>query len=281
MTFSIVARVGEAYGVAVASMFVAVGAIVPEVRLGVGAVATQSYARFAYRGELLGSLAAGSSSRDALDNATAGDAQRETRQVGVVGAADAATFAGSDCMPWAGGVARTDGNTAYAIQGNILTGPEVVEAMEAAFLAQPHTALDRRLIAALSAGDAAGGDSRGRQSAAIIVHSPGAGYDGCGIVCDLRVDDHPNAPSELARLHRLNDLYFGAPEGVQSLTGDLADEVTQHLAALGYNGSDTAADLDAWMGVANLEARHSPGGIDARVLEELRRAAAGAGRSPN
>src|SRR5690242_10168437 len=153
MTFSIVARQGEAYGVAVASKFLAVGAVVPAARIGVGAVATQSFARVAYLEELLGRLAAGEGAESALAAATALDEGRETRQVGVVGAASAATFTGSECNAWAGGVARDDGDTAYAIQGNILTGPEVVDAMERAWHASAGRSLPQRLLAALVAGD--------------------------------------------------------------------------------------------------------------------------------
>ncbi|MHB1010132.1 MAG: DUF1028 domain-containing protein, partial [Propionibacteriaceae bacterium] len=180
MTFSIAARSGPAWGVAVASKFVCVGSIVPEVRLGVGAVATQSFARVAYRAEVLEAMAGGTTAQAALAAAVAADEGRETRQLGVVGADGAATYTGAECMDWAGGVARGGADEAYAIQGNILVGPRVVEEMERAFLATAGQSLDRRLLAALLAGDAAGGDARGRQSAALLVRSPGAGYDGCG-----------------------------------------------------------------------------------------------------
>ena len=161
-------------------------------------------------------------------------------------------------MPYAGGVAHGDRRTAYAIQGNILTGPEVVEAMERAWLGSAGLRLDERLLATLLAGDAAGGDSRGRQSAAIIAHAPGAGYDASGVLADLRV---------LATLH------FGGPQDVQPLEGALHAEVAGRLVQLGHHGPDVGAALEEWMSQANLENRHSPGGIDARVLEELRAAA--------
>jgi uncharacterized Ntn-hydrolase superfamily protein len=280
MTFSIVARQGEAYGVAVASKFLAVGAVVPAARLGVGAVATQSYARVAYLEELLGRLGSGEQAAAALDAATALDEGRETRQVGVVGTSSAATFTGSECNPWAGGVAHDDGDTAYAIQGNILTGPEVVEAMERAWRESAGQGLARRLLGALAAGDAAGGDSRGRQSAAMYAVEPGAGYDGCGVLADLRVDDHPDPVSELGRLLEHWEMYFGGPEDVQPLEGDLAAEVADRLAraghAVAHDGHEGAADLATaladWAGEANYEARLSPDGIDARVLEALRAA---------
>jgi uncharacterized Ntn-hydrolase superfamily protein len=270
MTFSIVARQGDAFGVAVASKFLAVGAVVPGARIGVGAVATQSYARVAYVEELLARLAAGEGAPPALEAATALDEGRETRQVGVVGASTAATFTGSECNAWAGGVARDHGDSAYAIQGNILTGPEVVEAMERAWHESAGRGLAQRLLAALAAGDAAGGDSRGRQSAAIYAVEPGAGYDESGVLADLRVDDHTDPVPELARLLDEWEMYFGKPEGVQPLEGPLALEVLARLAAVGHRGPDLATALADWAGNANYEARLSPDGIDRRVLEALR-----------
>jgi uncharacterized Ntn-hydrolase superfamily protein len=275
MTFSIVARQGEAYGVAVASKFLAVGAVVPAARSGVGAVATQSYARVAYLDELLGRLATGEAADEALAAATALDDGRETRQLGVVGTGSAATHTGSECNPWAGGVARDEGDTAYAIQGNILTGPDVVEEMERAWHESAGEPFARRLLAALAAGDAAGGDSRGRQSAAVYAVEPGSGYDACGVLADLRVDDHADPVTELALLHADWEMYFGKPEDVQPLVGELADEVRERLARAGFvaSGADgVGSALADWAGNANYEARLSPDGIDRRVLEALRAA---------
>jgi uncharacterized Ntn-hydrolase superfamily protein len=276
VTFSIVARQGKALGVAVASKFLAVGAVVPAARIGVGAVATQSFARVAYLDELLDRLAAGEPADAALTAATALDEGRETRQLGVVGIGSAASFTGSECNAWAGGVARDDGDTAYAIQGNILTGPEVVDAMERAWHASTGQPLPRRLQAALAAGDDAGGDSRGRQSAAMYAVEPGSGYDASGVLADLRVDDHPDPVPELARLLSEWEMYFGAPEDVQPLEGELADEVRARLASAGHvaapGATDLATALADWAGNANYEARLSPDGIDRRVLEALRAA---------
>ena len=274
MTFSIVARQGEAYGVAVASKFLAVGAVVPAARVGVGAVATQSFARVAYLEEVLARLAAGERADDALEAATALDEGRETRQVGVVGTGSAATFTGSECNAWAGGVARDDGDTAYAIQGNILTGPEVVDAMERAWHASSGRPLAQRLLSALVAGDDAGGDSRGRQSAAMYAVEPGAGYDASGVLADLRVDDHADPVTELGRLLSEWEMYFGSPEDVQPLEGELAEEVRARLAAEGYAAADLDVALADWAGNANYEARLTPEGIDRRVLEALRAATA-------
>jgi uncharacterized Ntn-hydrolase superfamily protein len=272
MTFSIVARQGQAYGVAVASKFLAVGAVVPAARIGVGAVATQSLARVAYLEELLGRLAGGEGPQDALDAAVALDEGRDDRQVGVVGGAGGATFTGPGCNPWAGGVAGGAGDTAYAIQGNILTGPEVVAAMERAWLGSDGEPFARRLLAALSAGDEAGGDSRGRQSAAMYAVEPGSGYDHSGVLVDLRVDDHADPVREIGRLLDEWELLFGRPEDVQPLDGELRAEVGERLAGLGFTGVDVGDALEAWAGVVNYESRLTPDGIDGRVLEALRRA---------
>jgi uncharacterized Ntn-hydrolase superfamily protein len=272
VTFSIAAQVGDAFGVAVASKFPFVGAVVPAARLGVGAAATQALARVAYRDVALQALAAGGTAADAVQQCTTPDEQREHRQLGVVGVDSQATYTGSECLSWAGGVSGRDADGGYAIQGNILTGPDVVAAMERAWLASAGASLTDRLVAALLAGDEAGGDSRGRQGAAMYAVSPGAGYDGCGVLADVRVDDHPDAPRELARLLRLNDLMFGAPEDVVPLVGELADEVRGHLTSLGYAGDVTTA-LAEWASAENYETRLSPDGIDAKVLAALRDAA--------
>src|SRR5256885_7729141 len=164
MTFSIVARSadGRAFGVAVASKFLAVGAAVPAAAADLGALATQSYATLAYRPQGLALLGTGVAADGVVAGLTAADPGRAQRQLGVVAAAgDGATYTGDDCHDWAGGVAG-DG---YAIQGNILTGPEVVADMERAWLAADAAEpLARRLLAALAAGDRAGGGRRGRQS---------------------------------------------------------------------------------------------------------------------
>jgi uncharacterized Ntn-hydrolase superfamily protein len=217
---------------------------------------------------------------DVVAGLTAADPGRATRQLGVVGAAgDGATFTGDECHAWAGGVVG-DG---YAIQGNILTGPEVVHAMRDAWLAGESLPLARRLLAALLAGDGAGGDSRGRQSAAIYVVARGKGYGGSSDVqYDLRVDDHPDPCTELVRLVDIHDLLNGSPDPatLRALDGELADEVRELLATLGHRGTPDATGLNAalsdWAGIANLEERMRPGRIDPLVLAELRRAATGA-----
>jgi uncharacterized Ntn-hydrolase superfamily protein len=275
MTFSIVARSadGTAFGVAVASKFLAVGAAVPAAAAGVGAIATQAYANLAYRPEGMAQLREGRSASLTLETLVAADDKRETRQVGIVDVAGAAaTFTGSECNPWAGGVS----GEGYAIQGNILTGPEVVAAMEDAWHAtRAGEPLARRLLAVLAAGDSAGGDRRGRQSAAVLVVTPEGGYGGgSDVLVDLRVDDHAAPVGELARLLDLHDLYFGKPDPdtLLDLSGELAIEVRRRLADLGHVDHELDAALAGWAGIENYEERLVPGRIDPLVLAKLREA---------
>jgi uncharacterized Ntn-hydrolase superfamily protein len=272
MTFSIVARTGDAYGVAVASKFIAVGSVVPAARLGVGAIATQAMAKVSYAADGLALLAAGLGAGDTVARLTSADEGRDDRQLGVVCATGQSTFTGPGCMEWAGGVTGGDDVSGYAIQGNILVGERVVLEMEQSWLEHPHLPLAARLMQALVAGDQAGGDKRGRQSAALYVVAPGAGYDHCGILADLRVDDHREATGELARLLDLHDLYFGSPGKVLPLEGPLADEVRQHLMTLGRGQPDLRDALEDWAAEANFEMRMTPDGIDSRVLQALREA---------
>ncbi|HEU4330740.1 MAG TPA: DUF1028 domain-containing protein [Lapillicoccus sp.] len=277
MTFSIVASDGRAMGVAVASKFLAVGSVVPLVQISddgrfVGAAATQASAKWSYKFDAVRLLGSGSDADGAVREVTEADAEHSHRQLGVVGVDSQATYTGADCLDWAGGRAGTDeGGGRYAIQGNILVGEQVVADMERAWFESAGSPLERRLLAALLAGDATGGDSRGRQSAALLVMAPGEGYDGSGVRVDLRIDDHPEAPRELARLLELSDLYFGSAEDVQPLTGELGNEVGARLHRLGYDGP-VAEALTEWAGVENYEMRLTDDGIDAKVLAALRRA---------
>jgi uncharacterized Ntn-hydrolase superfamily protein len=263
MTFSVVGTDGESWGVAVASKFLAVGSAVPAAEPEVGAIATQSYANLSYRPDGLRMLAGGNSAQQTVDALTAADEHREQRQVGIVDREGrAATFTGTGCHAWAGGRAG-DG---YAIQGNILTGPEVVEEMERAWLETKGQLADR-LLAALSAGDSAGGDKRGRQSAALVVVRRGGGYGGeSDVEIDLRSDDHPTPIAELHRMLALHRLYFGHPdpELLLPLEGELAEEVERRVKSLGYDS------LEDWAGVENYEERMVDGKIDPLVLEKLR-----------
>lgn len=269
MTFSIVARSadGESWGVAVASKFLAVGATVPAAVAGVGAIATQAHANVAYKGQALAHLDDGATASVALQRLLEEDDGRDLRQVGIVDLdGNAASHTGTACLEWAGSVTG-DG---YAIQGNILAGGQVVEAMEAAWLdSSPEAPLADRLLAALAAGDAAGGDSRGRQSAALLVVREGAGYGGLDdIAVDLRVDDHPEPVVELARLLALNELYLTASTAEEQvpITPDLAEELEQLATALGHR------DFAAWIGAENYEMRVADDGswIDVRILEIIR-----------
>jgi uncharacterized Ntn-hydrolase superfamily protein len=277
MTFSIVARSadGRAHGVAVASKFLAVGAAVPAAEADVGALATQSYANLAYRPQGLAMLRTGVSAAGVVAGLTAADDGRDERQLGVVGPdGDGATFTGATCHAWAGGLS----GEGYAIQGNILVGPQVVESMRDSWLTSvDEPRLAHRLLAALRAGDDAGGDRRGRQSAALVVVAKNMGYGGTSdVVVELRVEDHVDPVGELGRLLDLHTLYFEKPDPATLLTlaGDVAAEVRALLAELGHHGEETAAGLDAaladWAGIANLEERLIPGSIDPLVLQSLR-----------
>jgi uncharacterized Ntn-hydrolase superfamily protein len=274
MTFSIVARSadGTTWGVAVASKFLAVGNAVPAAVAGVGAIATQAHANVAYKGLALAHLDDGATASVALQRLLEEDDGRIQRQVGIVDVdGNAASHTGAGCLPWAGSVTG-DG---YAIQGNILTGPEVVDAMERAWLESgEETDLARRLLAALTAGDEAGGDSRGRQSAALLVVREEAGYDGNDdVAVDLRVDDNGsladgNPIAELARLLDLNDLYLTASteEEKVPVTPELEAELEAFATAQG------ARDFLAWVGAENYEMRVADdlAWIDRRILAIVR-----------
>ncbi len=278
MTFSIVARDGDAFGVAVASKFLAVGALVPWARPGAGAVATQAYANISYGPQGLELLGLGRSAEEVVQILTGADAEREQRQLGVVDAAgNAASFTGSECIAWAGGTI----GEGYAVQGNVLAGSSVVESMAEAY-ERTEGDLAARLIAALAAGDGVGGDRRGRQSAALLVVSPNGGYGGTtDIVADLRVDDHAKPVRELARLLEIHRMLFTKPteEDLLPLKGALEKEVTAALVATGYVAKRASAEerrkaLERFAGWENLEERIVEGHrIDRHVLEALRTAA--------
>ena len=275
MTFSIVARSddGDSWGVAVASKFLAVGSVVPSAAAGVGAVATQADANIAYKYLALAHLDEGATAQVALDRLVEEDEGREDRQVGIVDCdGGAASYTGSGCYDWAGGTTGRSGEAGgYAIQGNILTGPEVVEAMERAWHDSAGQSVDRRLLAALAAGDGAGGDRRGRQSAALLVVRDGAGYGGGDdTAVDLRVDDHADPVAELTRLLDLNDLYLTAstPEEQVPVTDELFAELEAYVRSRGHD------DVRAWVGSENYEMRVAPGvrpeWIDRRILAIVR-----------
>jgi uncharacterized Ntn-hydrolase superfamily protein len=267
MTFSIVARSedGESWGVAVASKFLAVGSAVPAAVAGIGAIATQAEANVAYKGLALAHLDEGATAEVALARLLEEDEGRAHRQVGIVDVdGNAASHTGEECFDWAGG----DTGPGVAIQGNILAGPQVVAAMREAWDAsRGEPKLERRLLAALAAGDRAGGDKRGRQSAALLVVRDGAGYGGNDdIAADLRVDDHPDPCAELARLLDLHELYLTASTEDEKVPVDdaLGTELETLAKKKGHPG------FDAWVGTENYEMRVGDGWVDRRVLAIIR-----------
>lgn len=281
MTFSIVGcdpATGE-LGVGVQSKFIAVGAVVPWARAGIGAVATQAWANTTYGPDGLRFLADGLSPQDTIDRLTGADADAAQRQVGIVDAqGHAASFTGADCNAWAGG----HSGAGYAAQGNILAGPTVVAAMADAFEATAGRALSERLLAALAAGQEQGGDRRGMQSAALLVVRDSGGYGGHNDrYLDLRVDDHPSPIAELQRIHDLYTLYFppAGPRDLVAIDTALARELQELLGTSGdYTGpasgqydEATRTALATYMGRENLEGRAVGGdSIDAVVLRYMR-----------
>ncbi|MCZ7423801.1 MULTISPECIES: DUF1028 domain-containing protein [unclassified Micromonospora] len=276
MTFSLVARSddGRLHGVVVASRFLAAGALVSGAAAEVGAIATQAHVNLAYRPQGLALLRTGVTAAGVVAGLVAADPERDHRQLGVVAATGSgATWTGVHCRGWAGGQAG-DG---WAAQGNILTGPQVVDGLRDAWLTGTDLPFPQRLLAALRAGEAAGGDRRGRQSAGLLVVRRGGGYGGTGdTMIDLRVDDHPDPITELDRLLAVHTLLFSRPDPATllDLTGALAAEVAGLLTALGYPADPAEPEdaLVAWAGLENLEERLAPGRIDPVVLAHLRAA---------
>ncbi|MGY2084086.1 DUF1028 domain-containing protein [Blastococcus sp. SYSU DS0539] len=276
MTFSIVGRSpdGTALGVAVASKFLAAGAYVPAAAADAGALATQAHVNLELRTRGIELLREGVGAADLLIRFFAGDPQRDQRQAGVVdrdGAA--ATFTGDRAQPWAGGRTGEGPEGSFAAQGNLLAGPEVVDAMAGRWLATAaEPSLARRLVACLAAGQDAGGDPRGKQAAAVLVVSAGAGYGGLGdVVVDLRSDDSAEPIGELARMLDLHDLYFGSTPADELLPYDdaLVGELRARLAGTGYATGDVQRDLYDWMGRENFEERWHDGRLDPVVLAHL------------
>jgi uncharacterized Ntn-hydrolase superfamily protein len=272
-TYSIVACDLEAgqWGVATQSKFLAVGSVVPWAVPGAGAVATQAYANPRYGPEGLQLLAQGLAATDVVARLTDADEGRADRQVGVVDArGSGATYTGSGCMEWAGGLA----GPGFAAQGNILVGEETVAALATTFTATHGRPLAERLLECLAAAQTAGGDRRGQQSAALLVVEKDGGYAGMSdSLVDLRVDDHPQPVAELLRLYEMHSLLFGKTPRDRWIDVDevLRAELTDRLGRLGYTGELDRA-LGDWSGTENLEERvDGVERIDPVVLEELRR----------
>ncbi|HZO75474.1 MAG TPA: DUF1028 domain-containing protein [Ktedonobacteraceae bacterium] len=280
MTFSIIARdaaKGE-WGIAVQSKFLAVGAVVPWARAGVGAIATQAWANTSYGPQGLDLLASGLSAQETLKRLLQADDGRADRQLGIVGASGApVTYTGEKCFPWAGGLIGED----YACQGNILVSEDTVRAMARTFEETAGLLCDR-LLAALAAGQAAGGDSRGQQSAALLVVRERGGYGGFNDrFIDLRVDDSSHPIDELQRILQLHKLYLfpTSPQDILLIDQELAREIQEILTLTGdYQGSISGTydevTRDAFRkfsGRENLEERwFEDARIDRVVLEFMR-----------
>jgi uncharacterized Ntn-hydrolase superfamily protein len=283
MTFSIVAYdpAEAAWGVAVASKFMAVGAIVPHAHAGAGAVATQSFAKYSYGPDGLARMGAGESAQSALDALVAADDGRDLRQVGMVDArGGAASYTGASCFGWAG--QRT--GEGFACQGNMLTAADVIDALADTFIVAKGELADR-LAAALLAADEAGGDKRGKQGAAILVVKAEGGYGGDHErYLDLRVDDHPEATREVVRLTQMHHVFFQQPkpEDLLPVTEEIARELQAMMTrtelwrreADGVWDDEARAAFWALVGAENLEERWSaettPNSIDRVALEYLR-----------
>ena len=258
------------WGVATQSKFLAVGSVVPWAEPYVGAIATQAYANPRYGPQGLALLRDGMSAEETVERLTSADDGRAHRQLGVVdGDGRSATYTGAECNAWAGGRA----GTGYAAQGNILVSGETVDALAGTFEASAGKPLAERLLDCLDAAEAAGGDSRGRQSAALLVVERDGGYASLSdVLVDLRVDDHPDPLVELRRIYRAHDVLFGSTPRDQWLPVDdeLRAELDDLLHRVGH------PDLASWAGVENLEERVREAGedsIDPVVLDRLRESA--------
>lgn len=277
-TFSIVGfdpATGE-LGVAVASKFLAAGALVPYAKAGVGAVATQSWVNSDYGPMGLQLMEQGLSAQEALQRVTEEDENREVRQVGFVDArGGSATFTGDECYAWAGGIAGPN----FAAQGNILVDEKTVHAMAHAFQHTPGD-LGTRLLQALLAGEEAGGDSRGKQAAGLLVVKEKGGYGGYNDrYIDLRVDEHKEPVRELIRIYHLHQLYFKPTEkqDVLKIEGELQAKLFDHLTALNYikDSSNITEEnllnaLQSFHSIENFEERlQERGYIDRKVVEYM------------
>lgn len=280
-TFSIVAYDPrrEEWGVAVQSKFLACAAVVSWARAGAGAIATQSFANVAYGFEGLDLMASGRSAAETIEQLTAADEHRAQRQVGMVDKhGRAASFTGDGCYDWAGHIV----GEGFACQGNILV-PGTVEAMAAAFEEARRGAgeLSDWLVSALAAGQAAGGDSRGRQAAGVLVVRHNGGYGGNNDrYLDLRVDDHPEPIDKLAELVTMHHLYFGEVNTADLIPlADVTETLqkimrqTGHYSGLPHGRFDeaTRSALRALVGSENLEERWDGTGdsIDRVVVDFL------------
>ena len=271
-TYSIAACDLEAgqWGVATQSKFLAVGAVVPWAEPQVGAIATQAYANPRYGPEGLSLLREGLPADEVVERLTSADEGRDHRQLGIVDRqGGSASFTGAECLDWAGG--KT--GPCYAAQGNILVSAETVDAIADTFESS-RGPLTERLLDCLDAAQAAGGDRRGQQSAALLVVEKDGGYAGLSDeVVDLRVDEHARPLDELRRIYVMHQAIFGRTPPKEWLDVDeqLAEELRERLAKLGFEGELEPA-FATWAGQENLEERvDGVDRVDPVVLEELRR----------
>ncbi len=274
-TFSIVAHdhASGSFGVAVQSKFLAVGAAVPFAAWDAGAIATQAWANTTYGPRGLEWLRSGMEASEVVRHLIADDPGRAHRQLAVVDlTGHASAHTGKECMDWAGHIVG-DG---FSCQGNILAGERVVAAMAEAFSVST-APFAYRLVAALEAGQAAGGDRRGQESAALLVVRKDGGYSGFNDrAVDLRVDDHPSPIKELGRILDLHQLYFAEVDPADRVEIDdaLDHELRQLLAKSGdlVAGRSLEQALAAYYSRENFEDRQHPGtAIDRRVLVYLRK----------
>ncbi len=266
----------EELGIAVQSKFLAVGAVVPWAKAKVGAIATQALANLDYGEEGLKLLEEGYSAVEVIEKLRAEDENDQSRQVGVVSAnGESASFTGDDCYDWAGGLTGEN----FACQGNILVGEETVQAMADTFTNTEGDLADR-LVTALEAGQKAGGDKRGRQSAALLVVKENGSYGGYNDrYIDLRVDDHETPIQELKRLLDIFYLYFGDKEVEKvELTDEVIKEVKQYLKNLDLfsgkidaeNNEEFKKSLESFYHQENFEERKQKEGfLDKDILNYM------------
>ncbi len=283
-TFSIVAYDPDenALGVAVASKFLAAAALVSWAQAGAGAIATQSYAKVSFGPDGLKLLSEGKSASETLALLLKDDDKREQRQVGIVDAqGNVAAHTGKECNDWAGNKSGQH----FSVQGNILTGADVLDAMADAF-ANARGELADRLVSALRAAEGAGGDKRGKQSAGVLVVKPNGGYGGDNDrYLDLRVDDDEQPVKKLRQLVEAHHLFFGEAKSEDQLSIDesIARELQNIMVGQGYMGGEVNGEWDEitkqafWtlVGNENLEERWSihnnSNQIDRVALEYLRK----------
>lgn len=278
MTFSIVGfdPVEKEWGVAVQSKFLGVGAVVPFAKAGVGAVATQSFANTSYGPKALELMEQGISAQEVMEMITKDDPQKGLRQVGIIDASGrSATFTGKSCYDWAGGMTGPH----FAAQGNILVDEKTVQTMGEIFM-NTKGPLAHRLLTALYAGQQAGGDKRGQQSAALLIVKEKGGYGGFNDrYLDLRVDDHSEPITELIRIYQLHQLYFAPAkqENIVTIEGDIKEELATELIRLRYlhpvyNDDELCQALTTYIHTENFEAREQTAGkIDLDLLEFMKK----------